>query len=143
MSSMETGTADYLARARQYAMTVTTTGGDPPFLVVAADWPGLIAGGETPEAALTLAAEVLADMIERNEQNGRAIPAAPSRPTGRLNLRVSRSLHSVLTARAEAEGVSVSYLAAELLARGLGVEEVLPRPRRRRPRRPPEPATST
>jgi len=124
----------YLARARRYPMRVTSTDDDPPFLVAAPDWPGLIAGGHTPEEALSLAVEVVADMIERNETDGRPVPTPSATPTGRLSLRVSRSLHSALAARAEAEGVSVSYLASELLASGLGVTDPVAAPRRREQR---------
>ncbi len=60
--------------------------------------------------------------METHRAEGWPLPEvqAVARYSGQFRLRVPRSLHAELAARAEAEGVSLNALVVSYIARGLG-----------------------
>ncbi|UXN60321.1 type II toxin-antitoxin system HicB family antitoxin [Phyllobacterium zundukense] len=90
------------------------------YLVEFPDYPGCIADGETPEAALREGRDALKSYIETLKELGRAVPEVGEVYGGQWRQRVPRSLHAALARRADREGVSLNMLATALLAEGLG-----------------------
>ncbi|MDR0576323.1 MAG: type II toxin-antitoxin system HicB family antitoxin [Candidatus Accumulibacter sp.] len=98
------------------------------FLLTIPDLPGLMADGETIEAAIQdgrLAFDaVIAALLEAR----REIPAPSFRNedvltpdvSGKFVTRVPKTIHARLAARARAEGVSLNTMVLTLLAEGLG-----------------------
>jgi len=83
----------------------------------------LVAGdGPTPEDALADGLDALKCALEAMREWGKPIPE-PGQATGKMALRLPKSLHLRLMARADAEGVSINTTAVSLIAEGLGREE--------------------
>lgn len=83
--------------------------------------PGCLTAGETPEDALRMLREAMASWIEAAILAGDPVPEpAEERSSGRVLLRMPRSLHARLAAQARQENVSINQLAITLLAEGLG-----------------------
>jgi predicted RNase H-like HicB family nuclease len=62
----------YLAHARRYAVTVVADEApDAPFVARAAEFPYTCGAGDTPEEAVAVLTEMLADTIEVLENEGR------------------------------------------------------------------------
>lgn len=100
---------------------------DAGFLAVAPDLPGCMTDGSTEEEALRHLDEAMLVWMEAAIAAGRQIPApaplvAPVAATtsGRLLVRMPRSLHARLLERAEAEGVSANQLVVAAIAREVG-----------------------
>ncbi|MBI2298933.1 MAG: type II toxin-antitoxin system HicB family antitoxin [Armatimonadetes bacterium] len=81
-----------------------------------ADFPGIVTGGETFEAAMDHAAEALALMVGEYEERGMPLPEPVSEVSGHFNVRVPRAVHRALKQRAAAEGVSLNALVSHLLS---------------------------
>jgi len=94
------------------------------YLVEFPDYPGCIADGETPEAALKEGRDALKSYIETLKELGRAVPEVGEVYGGQWRQRVPKSLHAALARRADREGVSLNMLATALLAEGLGRRSV-------------------
>jgi antitoxin HicB len=86
------------------------------------DLPGCIADGGTVEEAIHEAQDALKSWINVAMESGDPIPQPSTQQnySGQWRLRVPKSLHAALVARAIQEGVSLNLLAATLLAQGLG-----------------------
>jgi antitoxin HicB len=95
------------------------------YLVEFPDYPGCIADGETPEAALKEGRDALKSYIETLKELGRAVPEVGEVYGGQWRQRVPKSLHAALARRADREGVSLNMLATALLAEGLGRRSVI------------------
>ena len=89
------------------------------FLATFPDLPGIMSDGETPEEALTNGRDALKCALEAMEEWGDPIPE-PGQATGKMALRLPKSLHLRLVAREEADGVSINTTAVSLIAAGLG-----------------------
>ena len=90
------------------------------YLVEFPDFPGCIADGETPEAAIAEGRDAMKSYLATLEELGRPVPATGEVYGGQWRQRVPKSLHAALARRAEQEGVSLNMLATALLAEGLG-----------------------
>jgi antitoxin HicB len=83
--------------------------------------PGCTAYGDTPVDALNELANLRAEWLETAKEVGRPVPPpVTERYTGKFTVRIPRSLHRHLAARAKAEGVSINHLVTHLLSQGLG-----------------------
>jgi antitoxin HicB len=100
--------------------------GDPEqgFLAEAPELPGCFTDGETAVEALENLMEAMAGWFEVALERGIPIPVptVSARPaySGRLLLRVPKTLHRRLAERAKEEGVSINQFAVAALARDLG-----------------------
>ncbi len=83
------------------------------------DWPNIVTGGETLAAAAEAAEEALTATIGYYRDEGLPLPEPLAEHSGQVNLRIRRTLHRQLKARAAAEGVSLNALVGYLLARAV------------------------
>lgn len=98
------------------------------FLITFPDLPGCMSDGATIEEALENGRDAFQSWISAWIAAGRTVPvpaftpedAAAAEASGRFITRVPKSVHSRLTAKAKAEGVSLNTLVVSLLAEGLG-----------------------
>ncbi len=100
-------------------------GPEDGFLVEVPDLPGCVTAGETEMEALENLPEAMAAWFESALEHGDPIPEptrVPTGPTtsGKLLVRMPRSLHARLIERAEQEGVSANQLAVAAIAREVG-----------------------
>ncbi len=89
------------------------------YLAVFPDLPLVMSDGDTPAEALANGLDALKCALEALEEQGRPIPE-PSQATGKMALRMPKSLHARLIVRARAEGVSINTAAVSILSEGLG-----------------------
>jgi antitoxin HicB len=105
--------------------------GDPVegYLGFVAELPGCMTEGATPSEALANLEEAMAVWFETALSTGQSIPDPSPMPSlredlaqysGKMILRMPRTLHRDLALRAQREGVSINQLAVALIARGLG-----------------------
>jgi len=92
------------------------------YLVTFPDIPGCMSDGETPEEAIRNGLDALRATLEALEEWGRPIPepGSAAKASGRMALRLPKSLHAKLIARARQDGVSINTEAVTLIAEGLG-----------------------
>ena len=90
------------------------------YLIEFPDFPGCLADGETPEAAMNEGIDALQSYMNTLRELGRPIPASGEVYGGQWRQRVPKSLHAALARRAEREGVSLNMLVTTILAEGLG-----------------------
>lgn len=91
------------------------------YVALVPDLPGCATQGDTPEQAIRNLRDAMASWIEATILAGDPIPAPDEqRQTGRMLLRMPRSLHRRLVAEARRESVSANQLVVTLLAEGLG-----------------------
>lgn len=109
---------------RPYRMEVR---GEPAegYLASAPELPGCFTAGETPEEAMRMLRDAMATWIEATIVAGQAVPEpGEERYSGRMLLRMPRSLHARLAELAAQEGVSINQLTVMLLAEGVGREQM-------------------
>jgi antitoxin HicB len=98
--------------------------GDPEqgFLIEVPDLPGCMTAGETEAEAVALLPEAMMAWLTVALEDDLPIPEPTPEPTysGKVLVRMPKSLHRRLAEQAEAEGASLNQLAVTLLARGLG-----------------------
>lgn len=92
------------------------------FLARFPDLPDVMGDGETPEEALAAAKDALKSALAALAEWGKPIPK-PGSATGKMALRMPRTLHAALKGRARADGVSENMTAVTLIAEGLGRRE--------------------
>ena len=94
---------------------------DDGYLAEVPELPGCMTDGDTEAEALANLPEAMAGWLSVALLDGLPIPEPQPEPehSGRLLLRMPRSLHDRLADRAETEGVSLNLLAVALLAQGL------------------------
>ncbi|MFA5028618.1 MAG: toxin-antitoxin system HicB family antitoxin [Candidatus Methylomirabilota bacterium] len=92
---------------------------DGYFAVRFPDFPGIITGGHTPEAAVRNAREALQVTLETMHERKIPFPAPKRNFSGQFNVRVPRSLHRTLVRSATEEGVSLNALVSHLLQASL------------------------
>ncbi|HEX5417743.1 MAG TPA: type II toxin-antitoxin system HicB family antitoxin [Chloroflexota bacterium] len=120
-ANLEARVQEYLRRP--YRMEVR---GNPEdgYLAVAPELPGCLTAGATPEEALGMLKDAMASWIEAALVAGDRIPEPDDdRYSGRLLLRMPKSLHARLAERAGREAVSMNQLTVTLLAESLGNEK--------------------
>ncbi len=87
-----------------------------------AELPHCLIHGSTPEEALREIEEVKIDWIKSNLERGLKVPEpSPRKYSGQIRLRISPSLHKLLSFRAEIEGISLNQYMAMTLATSVGL----------------------
>lgn len=106
---------------RPYRKMVQWSVEDDAFIVWVPDLPGCKADGETAAEALREIEIVMQLWIESVLMAGEAVPEpSPMQEySGKLLVRMPKTLHRKLMEQAEYEGVSANQLAVALLAKGL------------------------
>jgi antitoxin HicB len=106
--------------ARPYRVTLDRedAGGDERWVASVDELPGCTSTGKTRDAAIGGVQDAIAAWISAALEEGRDIPepATKASYSGRLLLRMPRSLHGELTRAAEREGVSLNQLITDVLA---------------------------
>jgi antitoxin HicB len=97
--------------------------GEGPYWVARiAELPHCLIHADTPEEAIKEIQEVKMDWIKSNLERGLHIPEPRSRKySGQIRLRISPSLHKLLSYRAETEGMSLNQYMATALATSVGI----------------------
>ena len=98
--------------------------GNAGYVAEVKELPGCVSQGETIEEAAARVRDAMAGWISVALEDGIEIPEPrdPVSFSGRLLLRIPRTLHSDLARQAEEEGVSLNQLIATTLARASGRE---------------------
>jgi predicted RNase H-like HicB family nuclease len=105
-------------------------GRGPYWVARIAELPHCLIHADTPEEAMDEIQEVKMDWIKSNLERGLPIPEPRMRKySGEIRLRITPSLHKLLTYRAETEGISLNQYMATALAMSVGVSGT---PRKRR-----------
>lgn len=111
--------ADYYA-GLPYHLTVVRDAEDKakPWTASVEELTGCTSRGRTPEEALSGVRSAMASWIEDALEEGREIPEPKpaSSHSGRLLLRMPRTLHAELTRASEQEGVSLNQFITDVLA---------------------------
>ena len=94
---------------------------DEGFLMQVPDLPGCMTAGETMEEAVSMLPEAMVAWLESVLLAGQTVPESTPVPeySGRLLVRMPKTLHQRLIERAEVDGVSANQLAVALLAKHL------------------------
>lgn len=131
-SAVEEAVARYMALPYRIELIPDTEDGG--FVVSMPELPGCISQGDTVEEALEMIRDAQRGWLTVALKHGDPIPEPrpPEGYSGRLNVRVPRSLHRALADSAAAEGVSLNLFVATALARAID----RPAPERRGPGRP-------
>jgi len=97
--------------------------GEGPYWVARiAELPHCLIHADTPEEVIREIQEVKMDWIRSNLERGLHIPEPrPRKYSGQIRLRISPSLHRLLTYRAETEGMSLNQYMATALATSVGI----------------------
>jgi len=97
--------------------------GEGPYWVArVAELPHCLIHGNTPEETIKEIEEVKRDWIKSNLQRGLKIPEPkPHKYSGQIRLRISPSLHKLLSHRAKIENVSLNQYMSMALAESVGV----------------------
>lgn len=104
---------------------------DEGYLASVREFDGCMTAADTPVEALELVEEAMAAWLESVLDRGLPVPdpeaeGAVPKQSGKLLLRMPRSLHGRLAQRAAAEGVSINQLALSYIAEGMGATATLP-----------------
>ena len=93
------------------------------WLVTFPDLPGCMSDGATQAEAKANAGDALASFAASCAAHGDPMPEPGSGgvASGAFRLRLPRSLHARIIARAKAEGVSMNALVATIIAEGMGI----------------------
>ena len=96
-------------------------GKGPYWVARIAELPHCLIHADTPEQATKEILEVKMEWIKSNLERGLPIPEPrPHKYSGQIRLRISPSLHKLLTYRAETEGMSLNQYMATALATSVG-----------------------
>jgi predicted RNase H-like HicB family nuclease len=95
--------------AHTYSFHVFWSDEDEAYIATCPEFPSLSAFGDTPDEALREGEAVLESFIDIYREDGRPLPE-PQTYSGKLNVRLPKSLHGALAKRAEQEGVSLNTL---------------------------------
>lgn len=119
-----------MGKARQlvekgYPLRVYRDPDSGDWVAEAPDLPGCIGVGDDPEQAVRVCRKFVQGWLEEALQQGRPLPepSVPVAASGRLLLRMPKSLHARLQARAEIEGTSLNQLIVTLLAQALAARD--------------------
>ena len=85
------------------------------WLITYPDLPGCVSDGDTQQEAITNGADAIQSWIAANEAEGRPIPE-PNSASGKFVVRLPKSIHARLVARARMEGVSLNALVQAYLS---------------------------
>ncbi len=99
-----------------------------------AELPHCIIHGDTPEEAVKEIEEVKLDWLRSNLRRGIKIPEPrPRNYSGQIRLRISPSIHRLLSYRAEVENLSLNQYMAMTLAKAVGHYDESQQPKGRKP----------
>jgi antitoxin HicB len=100
------------------------------FLITYPDFNECVSDGETIEEAIENGRDALKGLIQTLKELGKPVPKPYSADkykeidaSGKFVLRLTRSLHAKLIKLAKKENVSMNFLAASLIAEGIGKKE--------------------
>ncbi len=107
---------------QQYSVNVIWSDVDEDFVATSLEFPGASGFGATWEEAVADVREAILGILDVMEEDGEPIPAPRKIESysGRMNLRMPRSLHQELAIAADRDGVSLNTLILTHLAAGLG-----------------------
>ncbi len=105
----------------RYLILVSWSDDDEAFLATCPAFPTLSAFGDTPEEAVHEARLVLEGFVEIYQEDGLPLPEPENVAaySGRLNLRMPKTLHYKLARLAETEGISLNTLIITRLSESL------------------------
>ena len=95
--------------------------GKPYWVARVAELPHCMIDGDTPEEAIKEIQVVKREWIESNLKRGLKIPEpAPRQYSGQIRLRITPTLHKLLSDRAGMENVSLNHYMSTVLAQATG-----------------------
>jgi len=115
MATQQLTVDEYLRLPYQIALA-RNEGEDGGWTATVSELPGAEASGRTPEEASARVMDVMTDWIEKALAEGRSIPTPWSELSGRLLVRMPRTLHADLARVASRENVSLNQLITGVLA---------------------------
>lgn len=89
------------------------------YVAIIPDLPGCITQGETKEETLMMVEEAKAAWIQATLESGKRVPMPRDAFSGKLNIRIPKTLHQKLTLESEREGISLNQEIIVALERGL------------------------
>lgn len=115
---------EILAKPYARRLTPEPEGG---YSATISEFPGLVAEGETAEDALKNLDEAAASWVEVSLAHGRAIrePVSFNGYSGKISLRIPRTLHRQVAELADLDGASVNQMLTQAIAEFLGRSEAL------------------
>src|SRR5438552_17341139 len=107
----------------RYSVVVSWSEEDGEYMATSPEWPELSWLAPSEPDAISGLRRVIRDAIEVLTDDGSPIPAPRPQPaySGQLRLRMPKSLHQAMAARADQEGVSLNTLALTYISRGVGM----------------------
>ncbi len=115
-------TDEHRASARRYPLAVTCEDDTWIAHCLEPDLRFVIGHGETPAAAIECLIDHVAGQLALAESLGSKVAEPGVSFGGPLSVRLPKSLHRTLVARAEAEGLSLNATVTYLLSQALGTE---------------------
>lgn len=114
---------EYYAKLPYTVIVEQWDDGDGPYWVARiAELPHCLIHADTPEEAIKEIQEVKTDWIKSDLERRLPVPEPrPRKYSGQIRLRISPSLHRLLTYRAETEGMSLNQYMATVLAMSVGI----------------------
>jgi predicted RNase H-like HicB family nuclease len=106
----------------RYSVVVAWSDEDAEYVATSPEWPDISWLAPSEPGAIRGLRHVIREAIATHEREGARIPAPHLQPvySGQLRLRMPKSLHQAMAARADQEGVSLNTLALTYLSRGVG-----------------------
>jgi antitoxin HicB len=116
-------------RLDDYSMQVFRDQADGDYIAICPEFPGVSVFADTQEEAIQELRIALELAVETYVEAGWPLPepkpaTVPSLPSGEFRVRLPRTLHAQLAARAQEEGVSQNTLVIQLISSGLAVVEL-------------------
>jgi predicted RNase H-like HicB family nuclease len=116
-----------------YAISVqrVTEDGQTLFRATVREFPDLVDYGQTPEEAFALAIESIETLAKMAHEDGRTLPRAIADDgtfSGRVTLRMTKSLHHKASTAADREGVSLNTYLVSVIAEAIGTRSAARRP---------------
>ena len=113
-------------RVDHYSTQVVWSEEDGGYVATTPELDGVSAFGDSPEGALAELSVARSLWLEQMKASGEEPPAplALQPYSGQFRLRIPRSLHAWLAARAAIEGVSLNTLIVQLLSEGRGARSM-------------------
>jgi len=92
---------------------------DGGYAAVIPDLPGCVSQGDNENEALKMIEEAKAAWIQATLEDGKPVPLPRDAYSGKLNIRIPKTLHQRLTLESEREGISLNQEIVVALERGL------------------------
>jgi antitoxin HicB len=111
----------------RYPVLTEWSGEDEVFVATSSAFPGLTGVDESEERAVAELREAIGMTIEVMLEDGEDPPEPKVRAShsGQFRLRLPKTMHASLAARAEQEGVSLNQLVLAYIGLGLGQQSML------------------